>query len=211
MTVSELVAPGRELVPHRAVLDAAEHVLVIARGRPYGPEQAFHELLSVALAHRIEVLTLARALIAVSESRDHGSIPTDTAHAVAVLEWGVLLEIPADIAAQSQSADLEPSTNAGVAVADPVEAEYLVETDAAGRIIFVALAFTVGTIVGFFAHTWIALLVVTCVYLIWITSRLVVKLVRTSRSGLWEDDESVRSTESDSLDANRSRRHAVAA
>ena len=36
MTVSELVAQSRELVPHRAVLDSAEHVLVIARGEPFG-------------------------------------------------------------------------------------------------------------------------------------------------------------------------------
>ena len=151
MTVSELVAQSRELVPHRAVLDSAEHVLVIARGKPFGREQAFHEVLSVAIRNRIEVLTLARALIDVSESRDYRAIPTDTAHTVAVLEWGELLEIPTEHHEKSRaesSEDVDESSEPD----DPIEPEYLVETDVGGRVVFVALAFTIGGIVGFFAH-----------------------------------------------------------
>lgn len=111
MTVSELVAQSRELVPHRAVLDSAEHVLVIARGKPFGREQAFHEVLSVAIRNRIEVLTLARALIDVSESRDYRAIPTDTAHTVAVLEWGELLEIPTEHHEKSRPSHPRTSMN----------------------------------------------------------------------------------------------------
>jgi hypothetical protein len=138
MTVSELVTQSRELVPHRAVLDSAEHVLVIARGKPFGREQAFHEVLSVAIRNRIEVLTLARALIDVSESRDYRAIPTDTAHTVAVLEWGELLEIPTEHHEKSRAesaGDADESNDFD----DPIEPEYLVETDVGGRVVFARL------------------------------------------------------------------------
>ena len=205
MTVSELVAQSRELVPHRAVLDSAEHVLVIARGKPFGREQAFHEVLSVAIRNRIEVLTLARALIDVSESRDYRAIPT-----VAVLEWGELLEIPTEHHEKSRAesaGDVDESSEPD----DPVEPEYLVETDVGGRVVFVALAFTIGGIVGFFAHDWALLLLITAVYLVWIAARLVAKLVSVSRSAHWADAEPIRGTASTTHSAERSHHHAVAA
>ncbi|MEI4744265.1 hypothetical protein [Rhodococcus erythropolis] len=210
MTVSELVTQSRELVPHRAVLDSAEHVLVIARGKPFGREQAFHEVLSVAIRNRIEVLTLARALIDVSESRDYRAIPTDTAHTVAVLEWGELLEIPTEHHEKSraESAGDADETND---FDDPVEPEYLVETDVGGRVVFVALAFTIGGIVGFFAHDWALLLLITAVYLVWIAARMVAKLVSVSRSAHWADAEPIRGTDSTTHNAERSHHHAVAA
>ncbi|MFC8930723.1 hypothetical protein ACFT1A_01525 [Rhodococcus sp. NPDC057135] len=210
MTVSELVAQSRELVPHRAVLDSAEHVLVIARGKPFGREQAFHEVLSVAIRNRIEVLTLARALIDVSESRDYRTIPTDTAHTVAVLEWGELLEIPTEHHEKSKAesgGDIDESSEPD----DPVEPEYLVETDVGGRVVFVALAFTVGGIVGFFAHDWALLLLITAVYLVWIAARLVAKLVSVSRSANWADASPIRGTEATTRNAENPHRHAVAA
>ncbi|MDZ7917966.1 MAG: hypothetical protein U5O16_40150 [Rhodococcus sp. (in: high G+C Gram-positive bacteria)] len=210
MTVSELVAQSRELVPHRAVLDSAEHVLVIARGKPFGREQAFHEVLSVAIRNRIEVLTLARALIDVSESRDYRTIPTDTAHTVAVLEWGELLEIPTEHHEKSKAesaGDIDESSEPD----DPIEPEYLVETDMGGRVVFVALAFTVGGIVGFFAHDWALLLLITAVYLVWIAARLVAKLVSVSRSAHWADASPIRSTEATTHNAENPHRHAVAA
>ena len=210
MTVSELVTQSRELVPHRAVLDSAEHVLVIARGKPFGREQAFHEVLSVAIRNRIEVLTLARALIDVSESRDYRAIPTDTAHTVAVLEWGELLEIPTEHHEKSraESAGDADETND---FDDPIEPEYLVETDVGRRVVFVALAFTIGGIVGFFAHDWALLLLITAVYLVWIAARLVTKLVSVSRSAHWADAEPIRGTDSTTHNAERSHHHAVAA
>ncbi|MFF1942253.1 hypothetical protein ACFVWF_09090 [Rhodococcus qingshengii] len=209
MTVSELVAQSRELVPHRAVLDSAEHVLVIARGKPFGREQAFHEVLSVAIRNRIEVLTLARALIDVSESRDYRAIPTDTAHTVAVLEWGELLEIPTEHHEKSRaesSEDVDESSEPD----DPIEPEYLVETDVGGRVVFVALAFTIGGIVGFFAHDWALLLLITAVYLVWIAARLVAKLVSVSRSAHWADASPIRA-DSTTRNAENSHHHAVAA
>lgn len=210
MTVSELVAQSRELVPHRAVLDSAEHVLVIARGKPFGREQAFHEVLSVAIRNRIEVLTLARALIDVSESRDYRTIPTDTAHTVAVLEWGELLEVPTEHHEKSKAesgGDIDESSEPD----DPVEPEYLVETDVGGRVVFVALAFTVGGIVGFFAHDWALLLLITAVYLVWIAARLVAKLVSVSRSAHWADASPIRGTDSTIRKAESPHHHAVAA
>ena len=210
MTVSELVAQSRELVPHRAVLDSAEHVLVIARGKPFGREQAFHEVLSVAIRNRIEVLTLARALIDVSESRDYRTIPTDTAHTAAVLEWGELLEIPTEHHEKSRAesaGDADESNDFD----DPIEPEYLVETDVGGRVVFVALAFTIGGIVGFFAHDWALLLLITAVYLVWIAARLVAKLVSVSRSAHWADASPIRGTESPTRNAENPHRHAVAA
>lgn len=210
MTVSELVAQSRELVPHRAVLDSAEHVLVIARGKPFGREQAFHEVLSVAIRNRIEVLTLARALIDVSESRDYRAIPTDAAHTVAVLEWGELLEIPTEHHEKSRaesSEDVDESSEPD----DPIEPEYLVETDVGGRVVFVALAFTIGGIVGFFAHDWALLLLITAVYLVWIAARLVAKLVSVSRSAHWADASPIRGADSTTRNAENSHHHAVAA
>ncbi len=210
MTVSELVAQSRELVPHRAVLDSAEHVLVIARGKPFGREQAFHEVLSVAIRNRIEVLTLARALIDVSESRDYRAIPTDTAHTVAVLEWGRATRdphrTPREVQAES-SEDVDESSEPD----DPIEPEYLVETDVGGRVVFVALAFTIGGIVGFFAHDWALLLLITAVYLVWIAARLVAKLVSVSRSAHWADASPIRGADSTTRNAENSHHHAVAA
>lgn len=200
MTLSELFAPSRELVPHRAILDAAEHTLVIARGRPYGAEQAFHELLGVAIRHRVEVLTLARALIDVSAARPPDDLPADTAHTVALQEWGDLLDLPVQ---ERPSLDSGASDNIEPAV------DFLLSSDASGRVVNVSLAFTVGAIIGLFAHDWMVLLLVTAVCTIWASVAIVVKIVRHSRTHSWASSDS--KTRSNPEGSNNSRRHAIAA
>lgn len=101
-----------------------------------------------------------------------------------MLEWGELLEIPTEHHEKSRAesaGDADESNDFD----DPIEPEYLVETDVGGRVVFVALAFTIGGIVGFFAHDWALLLLITAVYLVWIAARLVAKLVSVSRSAHW--------------------------
>ncbi|TSD44901.1 hypothetical protein FFI94_001145 [Rhodococcus sp. KBS0724] len=205
--MSELVAQSHELVPHRAILDAAEHTLVIARGKPYGPEQAFHELLSVATQHRIAVLTLARALIDVSQTREQESLPTDLPHTVAVAEWGAILDLPTretlhahDLHTDGPEIDSHP--------VDEPAVDYLLSTDLAGRIVFVSLAFTIAAIVGFFAHDWALLLLVTAACTAWAAVALTMKVLRASRARHRSTTSSYRSN---TQAPNNSHRHTVAA
>ncbi|NMM83814.1 hypothetical protein B2J88_05495 [Rhodococcus sp. SRB_17] len=198
--MSELFAPSRELVPHRAILDAAEHTLVIARGRPYGAEQAFHELLGVAIRHRVEVLTLARALIDVSAARPPDDLPADTAHTVALQEWGDLLDLPV----QEQ-----PSQEDGASDSIEPAVEFLLSSDTSGRVVNVSLAFTIGAIIGLFAHDWMVLLLVTAVCTVWASTAIVVKIVRLSRSHSWSGVDA--KTSPNTQGSNNSRRHAIAA
>ncbi|MDI9916965.1 hypothetical protein [Rhodococcus sp. IEGM 1379] len=200
MTLSELIAPSRELVPHRAILDAAEHTLVIARGRPYGAEQAFHELLGVAIRHRVEVLTLARALIDVSAARPPDDLPADTAHTVALQEWGDLLDLPV----QEQ-----PSQEDGASDSIEPAVEFLLSSDTSGRVVNVSLAFTIGAIIGLFAHDWMVLFIATAACTIWASAAIVVKIVRLSRAHSWASSDT--QTKPTTQGSNNSRRHAIAA
>ncbi|MFE4503440.1 ANTAR domain-containing protein [Rhodococcus sp. NPDC056743] len=210
MTLSELVAQSHELVPHRAILDAAEHTLVIARGKPYGPEQAFHELLSVATQHRIAVLTLARALIDVSQTREQESLPTDLPHTVAVAEWGAILDLPTRETLHTH--DLHTHDTDGLEIdghpADEPAVDYLLSTDLAGRIVFVSLAFTIAAIVGFFAHDWALLLLVTAASTAWAAVALTMKVLRASHTRRRSITNSYRPNTQAS---NNSHRHTVAA
>ncbi|MGG7100920.1 hypothetical protein [Rhodococcus sp. 24CO] len=205
MTLSELIAQSHELVPHRAILDAAEHTLVIARGKPYCPEQAFHELLRVATEHRIAVLTLARALIDVSQTRQPESLPKDLPHTVAAAQWGALLDLPT-------RETLDAHDNGGAEVeshaADEPAVDYLLATDLAGRIVFVSLAFTIAAIVGFFAHDWALLLLVTAACTTWAAVALSMKALRASRAHRRSISTEYRSN---TQAPNNSHRHTVAA
>lgn len=216
MTLSELVAQSHEtaqsheLVPHRAILDAAEHTLVIARGRPYGPEQAFHELLGVATQHRIAVLTLARALIDVSQTRQPESLPTDLPHTVAAAEWGEILDLPTRETLHAH--DLHAHDTDGPEIdshsVDEPAVDYLLSTDLAGRIVFVSLAFTIAAIVGFFAHDWALLLLVTAACTAWAAVALTMKVLRASRARHRSTASSYRPN---TQAPNNSHRHTVAA
>ncbi|MDZ7910590.1 MAG: hypothetical protein U5O16_01900 [Rhodococcus sp. (in: high G+C Gram-positive bacteria)] len=84
------------------------------------------------------------------------------------------------------------------------------ETDMGGRVVFVALAFTVGGIVGFFAHDLALLLLITAVYLVWIAARLVANS-SVFRSAHWADASPIRSTELTTHNAEFPHRHAVSA
>lgn len=205
MTLSELVAQSHELVPHRAILDAAEHTLVIARGKPFGPEQAFHELLKVATQHRIAVLTLARALIDVSQTRQPECLPTDLPHTVAAAEWGAILDLPTRETLHTHDNDgCETDSHP----ADEPAVDYLLSTDIAGRIVFVSLAFTIAAIVGFFAHDWVLLLLVTAGCTAWAAVALVMKALRASRPHRRSISTEYRSN---TQAPNNSHRHTVAA
>lgn len=177
------VFPQRAAFPQRAILDTAERTLVIARGLSYAPEQAFHELLSVATHHRIAVLTLARALIDVSETHVPENLPADTPHTVAFAEWGELLDLPtpqASVPATDTSYDYdhEPGEH------EPA-VEFLLSSDIAGRVVWVSLAFTLGAIVGFFAHDWSVVLLVLVAGAAWTAVALVRKVVRLPHSRQW--------------------------
>lgn len=205
MTLSELVAQSHELVPHRAILDAAEHTLVIARGKPYGPEQAFHELLSVATQHRIAVLTLARALLDVSQTREPESLPTDLPHTIAAAQWGALLDLPTRETLHAHDTD---GAETASHPADEPAVDYLLSTDLAGRIVFVSLAFTIAAIVGFFAHDWVLLLLVTAACTAWAAVAVAMKALRAVRTHRRSISTGYRSN---TQSPNNSHRHTVAA
>lgn len=206
MTVSDIGAPGHELVPHRAVLDAAEHILVIARGRPYGPEQAFHELLGVAVDHRIEVLTLARALIDVSEP--HRTVAADTAHTIAAAEWGNLVYLPTtSTAAVDAAANDTTEDDSHRTARSPAEPECLLESEEAGRFVFLSLGLTIGAILGVFAGSWVVLLAIGLGYGVRAAVTTARKLVIASRRNQWADAQ----TPAPASGRERSRPHAIPA
>lgn len=209
MALSELVTQSRELAPHRAILDAAERTLVLARGLPYGPEQAFHELLGVATHHRIAVLTLARALIDVSETRKPDSLPADTPHTVAFEEWGELLDLSEPQAHYPD--DHHPDDHASRYDDDEFAVEYLLSSDIAGRVVWVSLAFTIGAIVGIFAHDWTVLLLAVAVCTAWGALSAVRKVVQLSRTHHWSSATPPARARPNFQGHNNSRRHTISA